>query len=124
MELTAPRRATQRIDRTVSCSRNDPSGRVGRDARAAPPIAGHGERVLDGVFGERDVAEDPNQRCHRLAVHVAEHALNFRLHGDSVGHALTRPVARNGRTSIGWLMASTTLLAQANAASRSSALMM
>jgi len=82
---------------------------------------------VDGVFGERDIAEDAYQSCHRLAVHLTDHAFNiccFPVGGDDRGHASTRPVARNGRTSIGWLVASTTLLAQASAASMSSALMM
>ena len=76
MELPASGRTAEVIDRTVSCGRNDPPRRVGRDAVAPPPVDGHDERVLDGVFGERDVAEDADQRCHRLAVHLAEHALD------------------------------------------------
>src|SRR6266508_2536660 len=124
MELPAPCRAAHLIDCAVSCGRNDPPRRVGRDAVAPPPVTCHDERVLDRVFGERDVAEDAVQRCHRLAVHLTKHALNFPVGGDSSGHAFTRPVARNGRTSIGWLVASTTLRAQVSAASRSSALMM
>ena len=98
MEFLAPCRTAEAIDRTVSCGGNDPPRRVGRDAAAPPPINGHDERVLNGVFGERDVAEDAYQGCHRLAVHLAEHALNvgrFPMGGDSLVHAFTRPVASN-----------------------------
>src|SRR5439155_25238365 len=127
MELPAPGRPAKIIDRTVSCGRHDPPRRVRWDAVAPPPVACHNERFLDGVFGKRDVAEDADQRCHRLAVCLAEHTLDsgrFPIGDDRGSHAWTRPVARNGRTSIGWLIASTTLRAQASAASRSSALMM
>src|SRR6266545_7282117 len=127
MKLPTARRAAQLIDCAVSCGRNDPPRRVGRDAVAPPPVACHDERFLHGVFSQRDVAEDADQRCYRLAGYLAEHTLNtgrFPMGGDGRGHASTRPVARNERTSIGWLIASTTLPAQASAASRSSALMM
>jgi hypothetical protein len=127
MELPASGGTATIIDRTVSCGRHDPSRRVGWDTVAPPPVACRNERFLDGDFGKRDVAEDADQRCHRLAVHLTEHTLNtgrFPMGDDCGGHAWTRPVARNGRTSIGWLIASTTLRAQASAASRSSALMM
>ena len=92
-----------------------------------PAVTCQDERVSDGIFGKPNVAEDAIQSCHRLAVHLTEHAFNicrFPVGGDGRGYASRRPVARNGRTSIGWLVASTTVLAQASAASMSSALMM
>src|SRR4029450_1506824 len=124
MESPTTGRTAKIIDRTVPCGRNDPPRWVGWDAVAPPPVPFPDDRLLDGVFGKGDVAEDADQRCHRLAVRLTEDALNngrFRLGGDASGHAWTRPVARNGRTSIGWLIASTTFRAQARAASRSSA---
>ena len=90
MELSAPGRAAEVIDRTVSCGGNDPPGRVGWDAVALPAVTCHDERTLDGVFGKRDVAVEANQRCHRLAVHLTEHQLNicrFPVGGDGRGHA-------------------------------------
>src|SRR5258706_8979701 len=83
IKLPTSRRAAELIDCAVSCGRNDPPRRVGRDAIAPPPITCHDERILDRVFGERDIAEDANQGCHRLAVHRTEHALNFQLDGVS-----------------------------------------
>src|SRR5215470_2366806 len=127
VECPATCRPAKIVDRTVACGRHDPPRRAGWDAVAPPSVAGHNERLLDRVLGQRDVAEEADQRRHRLAVRLAEDTLNtgrFDFGGGATGHALTRPVARNGRTSIGWLIASTTLRAQASAASRSSALMM
>src|SRR5437763_8673731 len=101
--------------------------RVGWHAVLPPSVACNDERFLHGVFGERDVAEETDQRRHRPAVRLAEHPFDgghFCTSGDDGSHAWTRPVARKGRTSIGWPIASTTLRAQARAASRSSALMM
>ena len=97
MELPAPGRAAKVIDCTVSRGCNDPPRRVGWDALSPPPVAGHNERFLDGVFGKRDVAKDTDQRCHRLAVHLAKHALNtgrFPMGGDDSGHTLRRPTSR------------------------------
>src|SRR5262245_11966353 len=82
MKLVAACRAAQFIDCAPSCGRNYPPRRVGRDAVASPPLTCHDECVLNRVFGERDVAEDANQSCHRLAVHLTEHALNFPLGSD------------------------------------------
>src|SRR3970040_2102046 len=56
--------------------RTEPPRRVGWDTVAPPPVACHNERLLDGVFGKRDVAEDAGQRRHRLAVHLTEYALD------------------------------------------------
>jgi hypothetical protein len=93
----------------------------------APSCSWSSRPRADGFLGKRDIAEDADQRCHRLAVHLTEHMLNAgppALGSDGRGHAWTRPVARNGRTSIAWLAASATFPAHASAASRSSASMM
>src|SRR2546425_590840 len=97
VELPAPGRTAKIIDRTISCGRNDPPCRVGWDAVAPPPVACHNERLLNGVFGKRDVAEDTDQRRHRLAVHLTEYALNtgrLSMGGDGTGHALRHPASR------------------------------
>src|SRR3990172_7774978 len=95
MELPAPCRAAEAIDGTVSCGGHDPPRRVGRDTAGSPSVNGYDERVLDGVFCKRDVAEDAYQGCDRLAVHLTEHALGFPMGGDSSVHDFTRPVVRN-----------------------------
>src|SRR3990172_8643239 len=95
MQLSATGRAAKGVDGTVPRGRNDPPRRVGWDTVAPPPVACHNERLLDGVFGKRDVAEDTGQRRHRLAVHLTEYALDTgRLPMGGDGHALRRPASR------------------------------
>src|SRR3990170_5112129 len=98
MELPAPCRAAEAIDGTVSCGGHDPPRRVGRDTAGPPSVNGYDERVLDCVFGKRDVAEDAYQGCDGLAVHLTEHALNIGrlpMGGDSLVHDSMRPMAWN-----------------------------
>jgi hypothetical protein len=52
-----------------------PAGVV-RDAVGPPPGGGGDERVLDGVLGEGEVAEQPRQGRHGLAVTLSEGALD------------------------------------------------
>src|SRR5439155_7021614 len=127
VQLPAPGRPAKVVDGLVPSGGHDPSRRVGWDAAPRPVVAGHDECLLDRVFGERDVAEDPDQRRDGLSIRLAEDAVDtdrIARRGDGGGHARRRPVARNGQTSIGWLMASTTFRAHTSAASKSSALMM
>ena len=73
-----------------------PAGLGGMPSRRHRSLATT-KRVLDGIFGKRDVAEDADQRRHRLAVHLTEHTLNsgrFPMGGDETGHALRRPAYR------------------------------
>jgi len=97
MKLSTPSCAAKIIDCTISCGRDDPTRRVGWNSVPPPTLARHNERVLDGVFGECDVTEDADQRRHRLAVHLPEHALNvgrFPMGGDAAGQVLKRPASR------------------------------
>jgi hypothetical protein len=90
MQSQAAGRTTEIIDRTVSGGGNDPPRRVGRYAVDPPPVGCDREGFLHRIFSERDVAEDPDQRCYRLAVHLAERALKTGLSaggGDGMGHA-------------------------------------
>ena len=112
------------VDGPVPRGGDDPAGRVVRDAIPRPATHGGHEGVLNRVLGERDVTEDAGQGRHRLPVGLAERSLDVVHPPVPQGPAWTRPVARNGRTSIAWLMASTTFSAHASASSRSSALMM
>ena len=122
---SAARRTAMGVDRAIPCRRDDPPRGIGWEAVAPPPIGSHHERLLHGVLGERDVAHDADHRRNRSAVGLAEHALDriggFHSGGRGKRHALTRPVAQKGRTSIGWPIASTTLRAQLRASSRLSA---
>ena len=89
-QLPSPGRTAEVVDRTVAGGRNDPPCRVGWDAAGPPPVAGDDERVLDGVLGKADVAEDADQRRHRLPVRLAEHPLDtggLATDGGGAGHA-------------------------------------
>ena len=93
--------------------------------------------VLDRVFGEGDVTEDADQRCHGLAVDLTEHSLDWRSlpqrRAGRVTLSGTRHVVNlighlagceEGRISIGCWVASATFPAHTIASSRSAALMM
>src|SRR5207302_9110459 len=91
-------------------------GRARRHPGRGPPLHGRGERVLDRLLGDVDVAEDADQDGHRAPVLLAEDTLDLRrrrLGGQPW----------NGRTSIGSVVARAALLAHASAASRSGASM-
>ena len=82
--------------------------------------------VLNRVLGERDVTEQADQRRDGLAMRLAERALDVvhRPPPQWPGASWRRPVALKGRTSMSWLIASTTFSAHASASSRLSALRM
>jgi hypothetical protein len=60
-ELLCPRLAAQAVDGSIAGSRRDPAAGVGRQAVACPRTQGYGERLLDCILGEVDVAERADQ---------------------------------------------------------------
>ncbi len=77
MKLTAPGRPTKVINSTVTRGGNDPPRRVGWDTVVSPAIACHNKRLLHCILGKSDIAEDSDQRRHRLAVCFTKHTLDF-----------------------------------------------
>src|SRR5439155_16768580 len=51
----------QPVDGPVAGRGGDPGARVGRQAGGRPPLEGHGEGVLDRLFGDVDVTEEADQ---------------------------------------------------------------
>src|SRR5213075_538626 len=64
--------AAETVDRSIAGSSRDPAARVGRQAVARPCAQGDGERLLDCVLGEVDVAEGADQGGDRSAGLLAE----------------------------------------------------
>jgi hypothetical protein len=71
-QLTASRLSAQPVDGAVAGGRGDPPARVGWQALARPPVKREGERLLDRIFGDIDVAEDADQGGHRPPGRLAE----------------------------------------------------
>ena len=71
-----PPAAAQSIDRPVACGRRDPGARVVRYAAGRPHLERRDERLLDGLLGEIEVAEDANERRDRPARFLAEQAVD------------------------------------------------
>ena len=99
------------IDGAMACGRDDPAGGAGRESGRGPLFGSNGEGVLDGVFREVDVAQQPHEHRDRSAVLVEEDA------GD-IDHG-TPPW--KGRTSTGSVVARDSRRAHLSAASRSGA---
>jgi hypothetical protein len=64
--------AAEAVDRSIAGSGRDPAARVGRQTVACPCAQGDGERLLDCVLGEVDVAEGADQGGDRSAGLLAE----------------------------------------------------
>ena len=109
------------VDGPVAGGGDDPAGRARGQAGRRPPLHGRGERVLDGLLGDVDVAEDPDQDGDRPAVLLAEDPLD--LGGGTGRHARAQSPGSpwNGRTSIGRVVARASRRPQSRAASRSGA---
>jgi hypothetical protein len=71
-ELLAASLAAQAVDGSIAGSGRDPAARVGRQAVARPGAQGDGERLLDCVLGEVDVAEGADQDGDRSTGLLAE----------------------------------------------------
>ena len=70
--------AAQPIDRAVASGRDDPAGRRRRHAAVRPARDRRGERVLHGLLGDVDVAEDAGEDRHRPPVLLAKDTLDLR----------------------------------------------
>ena len=93
----ARRLAAEAIDGAVAGGGDDPPRRAGRQPRLRPARGRRRERVLDGVLGHADVAEDAGQHGHRAAVLLAEHPFDV-PRGRWIGAAAPRPPARRSLT--------------------------
>jgi hypothetical protein len=85
--------AAQAVDRPAPRRGGDPGARAGRDAVARPRRHRSGERVLEGVLGEPDVADLPDQRRENSGALLAEGPL------DGVHAVAGAPTSITGRTS-------------------------
>ena len=72
--------ATDPVDRAVAGSRDDPGSRSTRHAFSGPPLDRGRERVLHGVLGKFEVAEDAREYAHGTAPLLPEDALDVLLH--------------------------------------------
>jgi hypothetical protein len=64
--------AADAIDRAVASRRHEPGARVGRRPLSRPPFGGNGERLLGGLLGDVEVAEEADQAGEDAAPLVAE----------------------------------------------------
>jgi hypothetical protein len=71
--------AAEAVDRSIAGSDRDPAARVRRQAVARPCAQGDGERLLDCVLGEVDVAEGADQGGDRSAGLLAEDPADSRF---------------------------------------------
>ena len=113
LAVLARRLAAQPVDRAVARRGDDPAGRARRQPALGPAPHRLGERVLDRLLGDVDVAEDADQDGHRAAVLLAEDTLDVHV----------SRVRRTGGPRSAASMASAILPAHASAASRSGASM-
>ena len=67
LAAVAGRLPPQAVQGLVAGGGDDPAARVGRHARGGPALRGHGEGLLDRLFGDVDVAEDADQGGHGTA---------------------------------------------------------
>src|SRR5262249_38099378 len=121
--VLAERLPAESIDRPVAGGREDPARRTRRQPGRRPAVRRHGERVLDRVLGDVDVTEDADQDGHGATVLLTEDPAD--LGGGQVRHARDQlPTrSRNGRTSIGSVVARASRRPHSRAASRSVAWM-
>jgi hypothetical protein len=68
--------AAQPVDRLVPGDAGDPRARVRRYAVARPALEGDDERLLDGLLGRVEVAQDPNEGGDRPSRLVAEQTVD------------------------------------------------
>ena len=92
----------------LRAGRDQPGAGIGRDAVARPALGGDGERLLRGLLGEVEVAEEADQRGEHAAPLVAEDLLerslplHDRAHLDRAAHARGRDPRRqlDGRVEV------------------------
>ena len=128
-----PTSSAQSIDGAIAGGGRDPRARIGRDAPIRPDLERGDERVLDGLLGQIEIAEDADERRDRPSLLFAEEAID-----DLVGRGRVSQVADAapiradgsaeakstiGRTSIDPKRMPGHCAASASAASRSAASM-
>jgi hypothetical protein len=64
------------VDGTVASGRRDPCARRRRHAASGPRPERLGERLLDGVLGEIEITEDPDQGRDSPALLLTEQAVD------------------------------------------------
>ena len=72
--------APKSINRFAPRCRREPRGRIGGNSFGLPALDGGEERFLEGVFGEFEVAEDPNKGGQDRTVLVTKYPFD-RLRG-------------------------------------------
>ena len=85
--------AAQAVDRAVAGRDRQPGARIGRGAVARPALGGGRERLLSGLLGEVEVAEEADQAGENAAPLVAEDLLEQRYLSTS-GRTSTAPPIR------------------------------
>ena len=94
--------AAQAVDRAVAGGDRQPRARIGRRAVARPALGGSRERLLRGILGEIEVAEEADQVGEDAAPLVAEDLLEQRLSLHQGPH-LDRATHPRGRDPCGEL---------------------
>src|SRR6202012_5863840 len=85
--------ASDPIDRPVARSDGQPRAGVGRDAVPRPALRRDCERVLGGLLGEVEIAEETDQRGEHAPPLIAEDAIQQRYPSTS-GRTSTAPPKR------------------------------
>jgi hypothetical protein len=67
--------ASDPVDRPVARGDRQPSAGVGRDPIAGPALRGDRERLLGGLLGEIEIAEETDQRGYDPPPLIAEDAI-------------------------------------------------
>jgi hypothetical protein len=70
--------AAQAVDRAVARGAHDPAAGVGRDSVARPAFHRRGECLLNGLLGQVEVAENPDQGGDRPSRLAPEQAIDYR----------------------------------------------
>ncbi len=90
--------AADPVDRAVARGRDDPRARVPRHAVARPALECRRERVLHGVLGELEVAEDAREDRDGMAPLLPEDALDVVLHAAVIAASGGSRSSRASRT--------------------------
>ena len=104
--------ATQVIQRTAPCDRDDPATGISRKAITRPLLHGRRARLLRAVFCQRQVTREPGHRRRRGPPRSAQGPLDV--------PAQCGPITISGRTSTDPYLADGIAAAYRSAVSRSS----
>jgi len=78
MAALARRFAAEPIDRAVASRGDNPTRRARRQSGSGPSLHGNGERILNRLLGDVDVAEVAHQDRDGAAVLFAKHTFDLR----------------------------------------------